>query len=429
MKIVLIAPCNVRQRWKGKKSSFVWPPMGLLTLAALTPPSFEVRLIDEAVDLFDPDDLECDLAAVSLLTANAPRGYEIADRLRTRGIPVVLGGIHASMLPKEAAEHADAVGVGEGELLWRDMLSDFSSGRGLRPLYEADGFCDPAQIPIPRRDLLRTRAYGMPGTIMATRGCPYNCSFCSTTKFMGNRYRKRPVESVVQDLASIPQRWCIFLDDNLLASPKYARELLAAIRPLRKKWVAQSSMNVAKDTALLDMAAAAGCRGILVGFESLSMENLRDVRKGINKVDEFADAVSAFHRAGIFVQGSFIFGLDGDPPDLFERTFRFVEDTPLEGANYSILTPLPGTDLYNRLEDEGRITERDWSRYDKLNVCFAPKNISPADLIAGVKNIYRRTYAYRSMLRRLPLFRRQGILALFLNLAYRRGVYRGWSDE
>jgi radical SAM superfamily enzyme YgiQ (UPF0313 family) len=426
MRIALIAPCKEDQRWKGEKSRFVWPPMGLLTLASMLPPDWDVRLYDEAVERLDPLP-EADLALVSVLTANAPRGYEIADRLRDRGIPVVIGGIHASALPHEAGAHADAVFVGEAEAGFQKVLADFQGGRGLSALYRAEGFCDPACIPVPRRDLLRPRAYGVPCTVMATRGCPYNCSFCSTTRFMGNRYRLRPVEAVTREIGDLSRRWFIFLDDNLFARRSYARALMEGMLPLRKRWVAQTSMNVAQDPDLLSLARAAGCMGLLIGFESLSEENLQDVRKGVNQVEKYKAAVHAIRRAGIFVQGSFIFGFDRDPSDIFERTFRFVMDASLEGANYSILTPLPGTDLFERLDAEGRVTERDWSRFDKLNVCFRPRNIAPERLVAEVKRLYRRTYSIGSILRRVPLFRRQSPMALLYNLAYRRGVFRRWD--
>ncbi len=427
MKIALIAPCKEGQRWKRRRSRFVWPPSGLLILGSLAGDSHACRLFDEGVEDFNPASVEADLAAISILTANAPRGYEIADRLRARGIPVIIGGIHASALPEEAGKHADSVFIGEAECGFRDVLEDMSGGRGLKPLYNPGRFCDPADIPIPRRDLLKPKAYGIPSTIMATRGCPYNCSFCSTTKFMGNRYRQRPVGHVVEELKSIGNRWFIFLDDNLLAAKGYAHDLMSAIAPLGKRWVAQTSMNAARDTDLLKLASKAGCMGMLIGFESLSEENLGDVRKGVNTASKFADAVRAFHEAGIFVQGSFIFGFDGDPPDIFSRTLEFVNSAPLEGANYSVLTPLPGTDLFKRLESEGRIKEKDWSKFDKLNVCFKPKNISPGDLMDSVKLMYRRTYSLSSIIRRLPWFRRQTPMALLFNLGYRRAVRKGWD--
>jgi radical SAM superfamily enzyme YgiQ (UPF0313 family) len=433
MKIALIAPCKQDQRWKGRKSSFVWPPMGLLTLGALTPQDIDVRLYDEAVDEFDPAGIECDLACISILTANAPRGYEIAGILRNRGIAVIIGGIHASMLPSEAARHGDSVYIGEAEVAWSEVLDDFTKGSGLKPEYGPGSFCSPEDIPVPRRELLKPRSYGVPATIMATRGCPYNCSFCSTTRFMGNRYRLRPVENVVEDIASFSKRWCIFLDDNLFANKRYAKDLMKAIAPHRKLWVAQTSMNASEDPELLSAARKAGCMGVLIGFESLSEANLKDVRKGINKVDSFKKAVDAFHDAGIFVQGSFIFGFDGDDKDIFDRTFEFVHEAGLEGANFSVLTPLPGTDLYKRLDDEGRIFEKDWAMFDKLNVCFEVRNFDKDDLVARVKALYRRTYSLRSIFKRLSLlsrrgiFSRQGLTALAFNLAYRKGVYKRWD--
>jgi radical SAM superfamily enzyme YgiQ (UPF0313 family) len=400
--------------------------MALMILAAETPAGVDVRIADEAVGPV-PFDEDWDLVGVSALTATAPRAFAIASAFRKRGVPVILGGIHPSFRPEEAAEHADAVFVGEGEEGWADVIEDVRSGRGLQPRYHAPSPPDLAGRPFPRRELIRRNAYGVANTVMASRGCPHDCSFCSTTRFMGSRLRLRPVEEVAKEIASLPGRILIFTDDNLFAHKRWAEDLMEAIRPLRKRWVAQCSMEAARAFPLLSAAKRAGCMGVLIGFESLNPENLDDVRKGVNKVGDYLEAVKAFHDTGLFVQGSFIFGLDADGPETVRRTLDFVFQARLEGANFSVLTPLPGTDVFRRFEEEGRLLTTDWNLYDKLNVVYRPKDFTPASLQQAVKEAYREVYRLSGIWRRVPLLRRNGPLAWLYNLNYRRGVMRGWD--
>jgi len=400
--------------------------MALMILACETPPGVEVVLCDEAVSPV-PFNEPWDLVGVSALTASATRAFEIADRFRSCGAPVILGGIHPSFRPEEALEHADSVFVGEADDGWKEVVEDVRNGRGLKPKYEAGGYPDLAGRPVPRRDLLVPGAYGVANTVMASRGCPHDCSFCSTTRFMGSRLRLRPPGEVADEIRSLRGRILIFTDDNLLAHKAWASELMEAIRPLRKRWVAQCSIEAAKRSELLASVKRAGCMGVLIGFESLSPENLRDVRKGVNNVDEYLEAVKAFHGRGLFVQGSFIFGLDADTPDSLRETVDFVFRARLEGANFSVLTPLPGTDVFKRFEKEGRITTRDWSLYDKLNVVYEPKGFDPEALQESVKAAYREVYSIRGIWKRVPLVSRNGPLAWLYNLNYRRGVRKGWD--
>ncbi|MHC4597498.1 MAG: B12-binding domain-containing radical SAM protein [Planctomycetota bacterium] len=427
MRVLLVAPCREGQRWKGRRRSrFLWPPMALMILAAETPEGVEVVLTDEAVAPA-PLDRSWDLVGVSALTASATRAYAVADAFRELGVPVILGGIHPSFRPEEASEHADSVFVGEADDGWAGVVEDVRSGRGLAPRYEAKDHPDLTGRPYPRRDLLPRRAYGVSNTLMASRGCPHDCSFCSTTRFMGKRLRRRPVEAVAKEAGSLPGRIMIFTDDNLFAHKGWALDLMEALRPLRKRWVAQCSVEAAKRADLLRGAKRAGCMGVLVGFESLSPENLEDVRKGVNKVEAYVEAVRAFHEAGLFVQGSFIFGLDGDGPHTLEETLDFVFRARLEGANFSVLTPLPGTDVFSRFEAEGRIRTRDWSLYDKLNVVYEPKGFTAEALRETVKTAYRRVYSLGGIWRRVPLLARNGPIAWLYNLNYRRGIARGWD--
>jgi radical SAM superfamily enzyme YgiQ (UPF0313 family) len=400
--------------------------MALMILAAETPEGVEVVLADEATGPI-PFDGGFDLVGISSLTASATRAFAVADRFRKLGVPVILGGIHPSFRPEEALEHADSVFVGEADDGWAEVVEDVRSGRGLEGRYEPGENPDLAGRPFPRRDLLPRKAYGVPNTIMASRGCPHDCAFCSTTKFMGKKLRRRPVEDVGREAASLDGRILIFTDDNLLAHRRWSLDLMEAIAPARKRWVAQCSIDASKRGEILVAAKKAGCMGVLIGFESLSPENLNDVRKGVNRVEQYLEAVRAFHDAGLFVQGSFIFGLDGDGENTLEETLDFVFRARLEGANFSVLTPLPGTDVFERLEAEGRIRTRDWSLYDKLNVVYEPRGYTPAQLQETVKTAYRRVYSLGGIWHRVPLLSRNGPIAWLYNLNYRRGIVRGWD--
>ena len=431
-RIVLVAPCKEGQVWRGRRSHFVWPPYNLACVAAETPPEIDVEIRDEAIEPLDFDDLaRADLVGVTALTANAVRAYEIVDAMRERGTPTIMGGIHASFMPQEAVTHADSVCIGEAEGVWPSICDDVAHGRRLRKYYKNPALPSLDTLKPPRRDLLRREAYGVPFTTMATRGCVYSCSFCSTTRFMGGKFRVRPVADVIRDIEThATGRYFVFLDDLLHANKKYIRELLTALIPLKKKWVAQTTINTADDPEILELTREAGGMGCLLGIESLSPENIQDVKKGIpNKVELTAERVQRFHAAGIFVQGSFIFGLDGDREDVFDRTVQFALDAKLGAANFAVLTPLPGTEVYTRLHAEGRITSYDWSRYDKLNVVFQPKGLSPEALQQGVIDAYRRVYSWRGIATRLlpRLFSANGLILAGYNLAYRRGVRKGWG--
>lgn len=425
MKILLIQPCSDSQRWRGKRSHFNWPPLGLAYVAASTPKEHAVKIIDEAVEPVDFD-TPADLIGIGIMTANSLRGYEIAGEFRKRGKTVVIGGIHASVLPEEAKMHADTVMIGEAENTWQQMLADFSSGN-LKDFYRSEEFADLWNAPPPRRELFQRNAYKLPSTVMATRGCPHGCSFCSTSRFFGRKYRKRHPELVARETASLEDRLIIFVDDNLCFDRDYALELFRLTAPLGKKWVCQATIRIAEDETLLTAMRKAGCIGVLIGIESLDPVNIALIGKGINKVSEYKESIEAIHRAGIFVQGSFVFGFDNDDVRSFEPVLDFVFTTPLESANFCVLTPLPGTTVFETFERENRLLHRDWSRYDRLNVTYQPLGMSPRELQQNVIDCYLRTYSFKGILKRMPWFSRRALLTLGFNLSYRRGAYGQWK--
>ena len=420
MRVSLIAPAPASYIWRKKRAAFTLPPMALPLLAAVTPPGVEVRLIDEAVEEVDVK-LEADLVGLSVMTATAPRAYELADRFRSRGIKVVMGGVHPSSLPDEALQHSDSVVIGEGEVHWRRILGD--AGReGLKRIYENSSSLPLDQLPVPRWDLLPAQRYFVPRTVQVSRGCPMSCSFCSVSSFFGRSYRHRPVRQVIEEIKAHRKRLLIFADDNITGNPDSAKELFAAMVPLKKKWVSQCSLSIADDPELLDLAARSGCIGLLIGFESISPEVLKSIGKQVNLRGDYEQAIRKIHGRGIHIQASFIFGFDEDRPDTIPATVQFVKENRLTGVNYCRLTPFPGTKLYADLDRQGRIIDRDWAKYDRQNVVFQPRNFTPRDLQEKIFWAYSQTYNLRSLWQRRPFSFQHFSLYLVLNFGYMKGL-------
>lgn len=400
MDIVLIAPRHqgVETLPYRPQQRALFPPLSLLTVAALTPPGHRVSLIDEGVEPI-PEDLEADLVGITATTAAAPRAYEISDRLRAKGIPTVIGGIHASTLPDEAAKHADAVVVGEAEGLWPQVVKDASLGQ-LRKQYRSDQLPSLEALPPPRRDLINPRKYILPNTLQTTRGCPFACEYCSVTVFFGNTYRMRPVPEILAEVKAMPRGPLLLVDDNIMGRPSYARELFAVLRETGRRWIGQASMTMMKTPELIKEAARAGCVALFVGLETLSQRNLEAMGKSINVATRYRELVKCLHDAGIGIVGSFMFGLDDDDEGVFERTVDFAQKAKIDACLFSILTPLPGTRLYERLSSEGRILDHDWSHYDGSHVIMRPQKMRPEQLQEGFFSAYKWFYSIPSIVSR-----------------------------
>lgn len=425
-RLLLVAPSHRT----GKVALF--PPLALGVVAGITPPDWEVAIVDEAVEPVDLDQA-ADLVGITAMTPTAPRAYEIADSFRQRGVQVVLGGMHPTALPEEAATHADAVVVGEAEGVWERVLDD-AARRRLRGIYRSAGRPALAGLPVPRRDLYRPGTYLCTATVQTSRGCPFACDFCSVTRFFGRTYRWRPVEEIVKEVQALRQRVVFFVDDNIFGAPARARELFRQLIPLKINWVGQSSINIAQNAELLRLAAQSGCRGLFVGLESLAPDNLRQMGKAfLNRVEDYREAIGRIQAHGIGVEGAFIFGLDGDDPGVFRRTVSFARRLGLAAAQFGILTPFPGTPLRERLEREGRIVDNGWSRYTISNVVYRPAGMAPEVLQNGFDWAYRSFYSYASIARRLlpNVFRFGAALPFFfqLNLHFRNIAVVGRSRE
>lgn len=419
-RIALISPRGPLYRHRGGiwKKSLRYAPLTLTTLASLIPPDLEteVILVDEGIEEVDLT-LKADLIGISAITGTAPRAYELAAHFRRRGIPVVLGGVHPTLLPEEAAQHADAVVVGYAEETWPQLLRDFVAGR-MRPRYDQETGLSLANRPFPRRDLLPGGRFALSHTIEATRGCIHQCEFCVVPSAWG-RPLQRPVGEVVGDIEQMGAKRLIFLDLNLIADIPYVKELFTALIPLKLTWGGLATTIIAWDEELLDLAAQSGCGGLLIGFETLSQNALAETNKAFNKRQDYYEVVRRLHARKIGIQGTFVFGFDAHTEDAFAETVDFVMTANIDLPRYAILTPFPGTPLFHRLKQQGRILTEDWTLYDGQHVVYQPAQLSPEALMHQTEWAWKKTYSYTSMAKRLLGARIRLPVALATNMGYR----------
>ena len=437
LRLYLINPRNPlvslakKSRWRRYR---VWKPLGLLVLAGLTPPEWEITIIDENLSVPDYEALpRPDLVGITAFTSQANRAYELAGEFRNRGVPVVMGGVHATTCREEAMERVDAVVTEEAESVWAQVLQDVQQGV-LRPVY-AGGHVGMKDVPPARNDLL-ANGYAF-GSIQTTRGCPLDCSFCSVSALNGKRYRQRPIEKVVAELRTIRENLVLIVDDNIIGtSAKHiarAKNLFRAMirARLRKKWICQATINMADDQELLALAAKAGCKGVFIGFESPTKEGLAEVGKKFNILNgrDFRASVRRIQRHSISVVGSFIMGLDTDQPGIGKRIADTARRYGVDLLNALFLTPLPGTRLWHRMKSEGRIAAdsfpEDWKYF---TLCFPVaryKHLSWAGILQEMDTCNQGFYSLRRIIRRVwsSLWRRRDpLLATVSNLSFRHNL-------
>ena len=427
MNLLLISPLTSKSLL-GADFYFRMPTLGLLRVAAATPADWKVRILDEKVE---PIDFLCrpDLVGIAGMTPAINRAYQIADAFRARGVRVVMGGIHVSMMPEEALAHCDAVVIGEAEGLWPRVLSDFRQGRMLRR-YRHEVFPSLAGLGRPDWSLYERKGYLPFHCVETSRGCPHGCDFCSVTNYFGGCYRTRPPEEVdeeIQGLRPFEGRFILknvvfFVDDNIVGKRPHARDLLHRIIPHRLKWVGQASTAIARDDELLDLCRKSGCMGLLIGFETLSKEKLKAVRKGFNSPEDYLDVIRKIHDYGIGVSGAFVFGLDGDDVAVFDRTYEFVQEARLESPYFSILTPYPGTRLYQKLAAEGRIFDRDWSNYNTNTVVYRPEGMTAQQLFDGYFRLQNAVHTVPAIFQRFWGTTSKANFWLPMNYGFRRSI-------
>lgn len=411
-KLLLINPFNQAKTDETFDKRSISPPLGLGMIAGLTPKDWDIEIIDENFDVFKYK--EADLVGITVLTSAAFRAYEISEIYRKKGIPTVLGGIHVSMLADEAEQYADTIVIGEAEIVWKTLLDDFLNNK-LKKRYvgELKGLENSVH---PRRDLFH------PGytyaNIQTTRGCPMNCDFCSVHTFNGNKYRERPVDEVLDEIETIDDEHLFFVDDNLIGytkdSAKRAISLFKGMidRGIKKDWYCQASLNIADNEEVLKYAAESGCRMILIGIESEKIDQLQETNKKMNikiGVDHYEESFQKIHKHGISVLGALVFGLDSDSLEDIKNRTKFAIESGIDAMQATIITPLPGTGLYKRLEKEGRLLytnfPKDWEHYHFLEVSHKPIKMTPQELSDAMKECWTQLWdkktVYRKMLKTL----------------------------
>jgi radical SAM superfamily enzyme YgiQ (UPF0313 family) len=421
MKIQLISPAGEIHRNKTGifKRSLRYAPLTLTTLAAMVPEELdaEVTIQDEGVEPLDLD-FTADLVGITAITGTALRSYAIADRLRARGHTVVLGGVHPTLLPDEAAQHADCIVTGYAEHAWPKLLRDFADGQLQARYHYPTG--RQLHVPIARRDLLKKNRYATVNSIEATRGCPHKCEFCVVPTAWQGIYAHRPIKDVIAELRTFEGRHALFIDLSPVEDVDYAKALYRAMIPLKIRWLGLATARLAEDLELLSLAAQSGCKGVLIGFESINQDTLDGTNKHFHSADRYAEHVRRLHDHGIGIQACFVFGFDDEDESVFERTVEFVDRTRIDLPRYAVATPFPGTALYRRLEAQGRLLHRNWSLYDVEHVVFEPRLMSAERLQEGLQWSWEQSYSWRSFFRRLS-GAPWSILPLWLstNLGYR----------
>jgi len=387
---------------------------------------YEITLIDEYCQRI-PYMKPFDLVAITVNTPNAPHSYEISAKFRASGAKVVMGGPHATLLPDEVKRRCDFLLIGEGESIWPRFLEEYCNNEA-REIYTSSAPPCLERLPIPRWDLLKRRRT-MKGAVFATRGCPYHCRYCNLKQIYHDSFRSRPIDDVVAEIKALPSKLFVFWDDNLFADKAFAKELLHALIPMKRKWAAQVTLRDCADEELLRLAKAAGCLYLFVGLESFSDESLNEAGKTINRTDDYTSVIDSIHRHGIMVQAGIVFGFDSDTPDVFDAALDACEKLGIDGATVSILTPFPKTPIYEQLKSEMRLLSDNWSKYDsKTAVAFEPLNMTVDELWRGYNRFRRKFYSLGSFVRRMRVSRTNVATNFIINLGYRLSIRSNKSD-
>lgn len=383
----------------GIERYFQIPPLSLMQVASLFPENYEIDFWDEVHKPFDFRN-SYDLVCITAMTQQAKRAYQIALSFKKNGTKVILGGMHPSVLPEEASQFGDSVVVGEAEPVFEEVLMDFEGGNlkkfYVSPIPESTIL----KVPLPQKKILTGKRYLTKNVIQTTRGCPFNCNFCTVTPFFGKKFRQKPLEMVLEEIDSMEGKLIVFLDDDLFANINYSKKLISALKLRNKKWVSQATLKFAEDREFVKMVRDSGCLGLFIGIESAPFFAQANFLKN-ERLRSLEGSIKFLQDEGILVEGSFVFGFDEEDESVFERTVEFVLKTGFPSATYNILTPYPGTEIYEKFEKEGRILTKDWDKYDHNNVVFIPKNMSPEKLYEGWRWARKETYSLKSIFKRI----------------------------
>ena len=418
MKILLIAPMkdpSVKTRYIIR-----FPMVSLQYIAALTPEKHDIRILEEEVEELDYN-IQCDLVGITCMTATANRAYKISEEFRKRGKKVVIGGIHPTVLPEEASKHCDAVMIGEAEPVWAKMLKDAEEDK-LQPFYNGGTTANLDEYPLPRRDLIKHRSIMGIEPVVTSRGCPYSCEFCSVWKFFGRRIRHVSIDRVVQDIMASGSKRFMFMDDNIVGNPSYATELFEALSELKIIWVGQASISFARDEKLMKLAYKSGCRGLFLGMETVSEQKLKRMSKSMKTLENTYEAVKKIMEQGIYFHSSFVFGFDDDDESVFDATLQFLHKTKIPSATFNILTPYPGTDIYDEFKKQGRLITENWDYYDHCTVTYLPKNMTIDRLYEGYQYTKKNYFSMSGILDRFPANYRNPLIFLLANAGLKSSI-------
>ncbi|MCH5353011.1 MAG: radical SAM protein [Acutalibacter sp.] len=394
------------------------PPLGLLTIVNMLRAKHHVTLENENIQKINYDD-HPDLVGISVTVDTFPRAVEIAERFRKQGVTVIAGGIHITTAFDTIPEHCfDALCIGAAEGTWYNIVDDFKNGR-LKKVYRCSGKLQGRDIVSPAYDFVDKDKYLYCNVVHTSRGCPFRCDFCYNSA-AERSYVNRSMDAVIDDIRAIRSKHILFIDDNFAGNPGWTKEFLSKIKPMNLKWNAAVSINVADDPELLDLMRDSGCQSLFIGFESIQPESISGVHKVQNSAADYERAVKAVHDRGIMINGSFVFGLDGDTPETFDATLEWIVQNKIETVTSHILTPYPGTVLYEQMKSQGRITTDDLSLYNTANVVFKPLHMTPEELYRGYIRIYKQVYSLKNILRRMPEAKHQRAPYLLFNLLYRK---------
>jgi len=397
MKILLISPCKDPDYKRPK--CIMMPQLALHLIAGLTPPEYDVKIIEEEIEDINLDE-ECDIVGLSCMTSNAPRAYYFAQEFKKRGKKVVIGGVHPTILPDEALQYTDSVIIGEAEGVWEQVLEDFKNGR-LQKKYHKPYPSLEKYVHIKHRRDTKKRLFNVV-PVMTTRGCPYNCDFCCVTTFFGNTYRFRPLASIIEEIESFGNIQCLFFqDDNIVGDRSQAKEFFHRLIPLNIRWAGGTTLATLQDEELLALMRESGCMSMFVGLESLNRPFAKNSNQLHDRIEYYYKTIERLHAYGIMAYVAFIFGFDEDDISVFEKTVQFAKDACCEGAAFHVLTPYPGTRLYKKLNHEGRICIKDWQYYDGEHAVFHPKRMSLQELEEGFTWAIKEFYSMKSIVQRL----------------------------
>ena len=425
MYIKLIQPAMIKRPMDTDLKLHMAPPLGLLTVANILRGEHRVVLENENIEPVHYDD-HPDLVGISVTVDTLPHAMQIAKRFRKRGAKVIAGGIHVTTAYETIPENAfDALCIGAAEGTWPDIVRDAENGC-LKKIYKCSGKLRGEDIVSPAYDMIDRGKYLYTSVIHTSRGCPFRCDFCYNSA-KSHHFVNRPIPDVLREIRQAGTRHIMFIDDNFAGNPKWTKEFLKAILPMKLKWQAAVSINATKDGALLDLMRKSGCQSLFIGFESINPESVQNVHKVQNSTREYEQAIEAIHRRGIMINGSFVFGLDGDTPETFDATVDWIVKNRIETVTSHILTPYPGTALYARMRDAGRITSHDLSLHNTAHVVFKPQGMTAEELYKGYLHVYDSVYSLKNIFRRLPETRSQRMPYLIFNLLYRR--YGKFTDK